>query len=168
MLEARDDEDFQEIQNDKRIKYTRLPDKIGINAGRAVLLSLVTTEYFVFCDGDFEFHQESKVEKFLEIITETGFDIIGGGMGQNHFSPWQEFGRYEVTKGPDGSCVARQNGDYGTLEQYHGCSVRDIIASFFIARTMTAGTIRFDPLFTQIAHREYFVDDIGQLRIAVW
>jgi len=37
-----------------------------------------------------------------------------------------------------------------------------------MARTLTAGTIRHDGLFKQIAHREYFLDAIGKLRIAVW
>ena len=75
---------------------------------------------------------------------------------------------YEVTRGSTGHCVARQIGDFGTLEQYPGCSVRDVVANFFIARTMTTGTIRFDPLFTRIAHQEYFLDALGQLRIAIW
>ena len=44
-----------------------------------MLLSLVTTEYFISCDDDFIFHNETRIENFLEIITKTGFDIIGGG-----------------------------------------------------------------------------------------
>ena len=164
----RDSEKFKKIQNDKHIKYIRLPEKTGWNAGRAALLSQVTTEYFITCDDDHEFHNETNIEAMLEIITKTGFDIIGGGMGFNHFTPWQTFGRYDLTRGSTGHCVARQSGDFGTLEQYPDCSVRDVIANFFLARTMTAGTIRFDPLFTQIAHREYFLDAVGQLRIAAW
>ena len=48
------------------------------------------------------------------------------------------------------------------------CHATDIIQNFFIGRTLTAGKIRHDGLFKQIAHREYFLDAIGKLRIAVW
>ena len=55
-----------------------------------------------------------------------------------------------------------------SLPGYEKCQASDIILNFFIARTLTAGTIRMDGLFKQIAHREYFLDGIGKLRIAVW
>ena len=54
------------------------------------------------------------------------------------------------------------------LPGYEKCQASDIILNFFIARTLTAGTVRMDGLFKQIAHREYFLDGIGKLRIAVW
>ena len=54
------------------------------------------------------------------------------------------------------------------LPGYEKCQASDIILNFFIARTLTAGTIRMDGLFKQISHREYFLDGIGKLRIAVW
>ena len=55
-----------------------------------------------------------------------------------------------------------------SLPGYEKCHAADIVQNFFIARTLTAGTIRFDGLFKRIAHREYFLDAIGKLRIAVW
>ena len=54
------------------------------------------------------------------------------------------------------------------LPGFENCHAADIVQNFFIARTLTAGRIRFDGLFKQIAHREYFLDAIGKLRIAVW
>ena len=54
------------------------------------------------------------------------------------------------------------------LPGYERCQASDIILNFFIARTLTAGTVRMDGLFKQIAHREFFLDGIGKLRIAVW
>ena len=55
-----------------------------------------------------------------------------------------------------------------SLPGFEKCHAADIVQNFFIARTLTAGTIRFDGLFKRIAHREYFLDAIGKLRIAVW
>ena len=54
------------------------------------------------------------------------------------------------------------------LPRFENCHAVDIVQNFFIARTLIAGTIRFDGLFKQIAHREYFLDAIGKLRIAIW
>lgn len=46
------------------------------------------------------------------------------------------------------------------------CYVSDITSNYFIARTTSAGTIRMDPVFSQRAHREFFLDGIGHLRVA--
>ena len=54
------------------------------------------------------------------------------------------------------------------LPGFEKCHAADIVQNFFIARTLTAGSHRFDGLFKQTAHREYFLDAIGKLRIAVW
>ena len=61
-----------------------------------------------------------------------------------------------------------KNPSISALPEYEKCQASDIILNFFIARTLTAGTIRMDGLFKQIAHREFFLDSIGKLRIAVW
>ena len=161
-------DDFKSIQNDKHIKYIKLSERTGWNAGRAALLSQVTTEYFVSCDDDHEFNQNTNLEKMLDIIQHTGFDIVGGGFGKSTLTQWGSMARYQVQHGQSGHCLTRHAGFHGTLASYPNCQVGDVISNFFIARTLTAGSIRFDPLFTQIAHREYFVDGLGQLRIAVW
>ena len=54
------------------------------------------------------------------------------------------------------------------LPGYENCQASDIVLNFFIARTLTAGTVRMDGLFKQIAHREFFLDGIGKLRIGLW
>ena len=46
--------------------------------------------------------------------------------------------------------------------------IYDIVQNFLIAHTLAAGRIRFDWLLKQISHREYFLDAIGKLKIAVW
>ena len=136
-------------------------------------MSQVTTEYFITCDDDFIFNNNTRVERLLDIIVKTGFDIVGGGVtgGDDGFG-WGEWGqamRYDIQRGNSGHCVTRRDGFYGTLStKFPDCHVGDVVYNFFIARTLTAGSIRFDPLFTQVAHREYFLDGTGQLRIAIW
>ena len=46
----------KKLQQDKNIRYFKLPEDNGWNSGRAVLISQVQTEYFVTCDGDFIFN----------------------------------------------------------------------------------------------------------------
>ena len=57
----------------------------------------------------------------LEVIENTGFDIIGGGVeqgfevgaSQSFFSNWLNFGKYKIKKGTSGDCISRQFGFYG-------------------------------------------------------
>ena len=57
----------------------------------------------------------------LEVIENTGFDIIGGGVEQgfevgpslSFFSNWLNFGKYKIKKGTSGDCISREFGFYG-------------------------------------------------------
>lgn len=40
------------------------------------------------------------------------------------------------------------------------------ILIFGFGRTSTAGSVRMDPTFSKTAHREFFLDAIGRLRVA--
>ena len=61
------------------------------------------------------------LETFLEVIENTGFDVIGGGVGKkfevvptnSFFSNWLNFGKYKVTKGASGDCISREFGFHG-------------------------------------------------------
>ena len=64
---------------------------------------------------------ELRLETFLEVIENTGFDIIGGGVGvdlevgpsNSFFNNWLNYGKYKVTKGANGNCISREYGFYG-------------------------------------------------------
>ena len=120
------------------------------------------------------------------------------GLGKGWANDWLNHGKYHVKQGNIGYCLHRDYGYYGlgfqhfnaklkwdtvnasflivelvripprSLPGFEKCHATDIVQNFFIARTLTAGTIRFDGLFKRIAHREYFLDAIGKLRIAIW
>ena len=106
----------------------------------------------------------------LNIIETTGYDIIGGGVGMDHLNAWRAYAIMKIEKGnfDDGFCIKRAKGNYGTIPGYPNCYVVDLIANFFIARTLTAGSLRFDGQFREIGHKEWFLDAIGRLRVAVW
>ena len=64
---------------------------------------------------------ELRLETFLEVIENTGFDIIGGGVevdlevgpSNSFFNNWLNYGKYKVTKGANGNCISREYGFYG-------------------------------------------------------
>ena len=58
-----------------------MPENSGWFAGRALLISQVQTEFFVWVDDDFEFTAETNLEKLVEVISKTGYDVIGGSIG---------------------------------------------------------------------------------------
>ena len=110
-----------ELEKDENIRYFKLPENNGWNSGRALLISQVQTEYFVSCDDDWIFNDSTNLEKMLEIIEKTGFDVIGGGLGENlhlgpndsYFNNWLNHGKYRIQKGANGDCVKRDFGFYG-------------------------------------------------------
>ena len=65
-----------------------------------------------------------------------------------------------------GNCYHRLKSDYVPLPHFgDNCHLADIVENFFIARSSTAGTVRMDPQFKHKAHREWFIDSVGKLRI---
>ena len=58
-----------------------MPENSGWFAGRALLISQVRTEFFVWVDDDFEFTDDTNLEKLVEVISKTGYDVIGGSIG---------------------------------------------------------------------------------------
>lgn len=150
------------------VKHYMMPEYSGWFAGRALAISQVTTEYFLWVDDDFVFQPNTNLEWQLNVIRTTGYDVIGGGVGMAGESGWARKRNLNIAYGADGNCYARQLGKVIPLPGYEkDCHVADIISNFFIARTITAGTVRMDPMFNQIAHREFFLDAIGKLRIGM-
>ena len=57
----------------------------------------------------------------MDIIERTGFDIIGGGLGEplniepndSYFNNWLNHGKYRIQKGTNGYCVKREFGFHG-------------------------------------------------------
>ena len=71
-----------------------------------------------------ESESELRLETFLEVIDNTGFDVIGGGVGvslekfpvgpsNSFFNNWLNYGKYKVTKGGSGDCISREFGFHG-------------------------------------------------------
>jgi hypothetical protein len=145
-----------------------MPAEEGWFAGRALAISQVRTPYFVWVDDDTAFNKETNIAEMMQIAEKTGYDIIGGGLGSKARREWQHFDRFDIPYSEKGYCYNRVRPKYDIpLTGYEGkCFVVDVTANFYLARTATAGAIRMDPQFEQKAHREFFIDSVGKLRIA--
>lgn len=159
---------FQEIDQEKfpKVKHYRLPEGEGWFAGRALAISQVRTEYFLWVDDDFVFNNETDLEFMVKVADTTGYDVIGGGVGAPRRNIWQERDHFVIERAKEGFCYNRVR--FGNTIPLPGfeddCIVQDVILNFFLGRTSTSGRIRMDPNFENIAHPEYFMDGIGTLR----
>ena len=78
-------------------------------------------------------------------------------------------GVIEISYDKNGYCFDRKGGRKIPLNGFENdCHVADIVANFYLARTAKAGSVRMDPMFDQKGHREWFIDSIGKLRIAMY
>lgn len=95
-----------------------------------------------------------------------GYDVIGAAINTPRPDEWSKYNKIIIKNGIDGNCYDRVKADRIPLPYFgDDCHLADIIPNFFIARTETAGSVRMDPQFKQKAHREWFIDSIGKLRI---
>merc|ERR1712242_242104 len=91
------------------------------------------------------------------------------GTDKQRLSKFNSKNYFDIQRNVDGFCYERRPtsvpvklGTYDLDE----CYVSDIVSNYFIARTNSAGKVRMDPHFAERAHREWFLDGIGGLRIA--
>ncbi|WP_317897497.1 glycosyltransferase family 2 protein [Aurantibacillus circumpalustris] len=70
--------EIKELFPDLNIKYIPIAFDSGLSKGRNVLLSMLTTPYFLLCDDDFVLDKRSDVGKAFNCIVENNFDIVGG------------------------------------------------------------------------------------------
>ena len=191
------DQDYQSINVTEfpNARQYKMPGHSGWFAGRALAISQVETEYFIWFDDDFqegiltvahsfshfrsksgplpvELHlkitAETKLELLFNIIEDLNYDVVSGKVGfDNHVTNFQQKTRFYTERNKDGFCYDRRPAPYHVkIPEYPDCQIADIVTNYFIARTTSAGTIRMDPQFRERSHREWFLDGVGFLRIA--
>jgi glycosyltransferase involved in cell wall biosynthesis len=66
--------------SDLNLHYISLPFDSGVSVGRNTLLKNVKTKYFLLCDDDFEFSDETNLPYNLNLIDKSNLDILGGSV----------------------------------------------------------------------------------------
>ncbi|XP_077867823.1 beta-1,4 N-acetylgalactosaminyltransferase 1-like [Saccoglossus kowalevskii] len=172
ILIADDSENKQKL-NGINVKHFLMPFKEGYSAGKNLLVSQVRTKYFLWVDDDFVFTNYTILERFVEKLESTTaeLDLVAGlisnmkGIAMERFSKngWTDV---EHVKGKSGGCLFRRKLPVTKVKEFPNCKLKDMVINFFMAKTEAVRNVGFDLVFERIAHREFFVDALGHLRIA--
>ncbi|XP_070551058.1 beta-1,4 N-acetylgalactosaminyltransferase 1-like [Ptychodera flava] len=158
------------------IKHYQMPFAEGYNAGKNLLLSQVRTKYFLWVDDDFIFSKRTKLELFVEKLDSpmANLDLVGGMFEQDDGSLLpcicantdNYYTALDISWGSHGYCLSAKKSDHGKVDQFPNCRFLDMVANFWMAKTEAVLKVGFDLRFERIAHREFFIDAVGVLRIA--
>ncbi|XP_065147483.1 beta-1,4 N-acetylgalactosaminyltransferase 2-like isoform X2 [Paramisgurnus dabryanus] len=164
IIVADDSHDPQKVVGDNIEQYF-MPPAQGWFAGRNLAVSQVTTKYFLWVDDDFLFLNETRIERFVEIMEALPeLDVVGGSVHGNQFSFRLH---YEEGNTEEGGCISRGSGTHkAPLPGFEGCFFTDIVVNYFVARTDAVRRVGFDPLLRRVAHPEFFIDGLGHLLVA--
>ncbi|XP_030649103.1 beta-1,4 N-acetylgalactosaminyltransferase 2-like [Chanos chanos] len=151
--------------NGTNIEQYIMPPAQGWFAGRNLAVSQVMTKYFLWVDDDFLFIDDTKIEKFVEVMEAVPeLDVVAGGVGRDrvYFKVKYEEGDVE-----EGGCLTRFIGQsHQTLPGQPHCSLVDGVVNFFLARTDSVRRVGFDPFLKRVGHSEFFFDGLGDLLVA--
>ncbi|XP_064170338.1 beta-1,4 N-acetylgalactosaminyltransferase 2-like [Anguilla rostrata] len=153
----------QKVNGDNIEQYF-MPPAQGWFAGRNLVVSQVTTKYFLWVDDDYEFSEKTKIEKFVEIMESMPeLDVVAGSVGwlKNSFKLVYHEGDEE------GGCLTRVRGNYQRIPGIPNCFFTTGVINFFLARTDAARRVGFDPLLKRVGHSEFFMDGLGELLVAI-
>ncbi|KAM4618023.1 beta-1,4 N-acetylgalactosaminyltransferase 2-like [Discoglossus pictus] len=160
VIVADDNENTEKLQ-EKNVEQYFMPFAKGWFAGRNLAVSQVTTKYFLWVDDDFIFTENTKLEKFVQVLEETDLDVVGGSVDGNDF----KFKILYQEGDEDGACLHRRHGSYHKLEGFPNCVVASGVVNFFLAHARRVLAVGFDPKLQRVAHTEFFVDGFGSLRV---
>ncbi|KAJ8250865.1 hypothetical protein GJAV_G00214090 [Gymnothorax javanicus] len=141
-----------------------MPPAQGWFAGRNLVVSQVTTKYFLWVDDDFYFTDNTRIERFVEIMESMPkLDVVAGSVGAlaNSFTLIYEEGD------EDGGCLTRVKGNYQPIPEIPKCYYTSGVINFFLARTDAVRRVGFDPLLKRVGHSEFFMDGLGELLVAI-
>ncbi|XP_002733030.1 beta-1,4 N-acetylgalactosaminyltransferase 2-like [Saccoglossus kowalevskii] len=162
---ADDSENKQKLEGNN-VKHYLMPFLEGYAAGKNLLVSQVRTKYLLWVDDDFVFTKDTLLERFVEKLESptADLDLVAGYLVSRKEHPWAHV---SYINDDDGGCISESDTSYGTLKEFPNCKLMDIVTNFFMAKTDAVRTVGFDSVFERISHREFFVDALGHLRIAV-
>jgi len=109
-------------------EYHVLPFDCGLSYGRNFLVEKVPTKYLLLLDDDLIFINQTKIEKFVDILdSDDRIDIVGGRRREKH--------RYypaELTLDHNGILSIKREKSKGKIGKYR---IYDFVQNFFLAKT---------------------------------
>lgn len=138
------------------VEHLLMPYDSGTSAGRNLALSKVDTEYVVTLDDDFVFNDQTKLEKWLEILENNKeIDIAGG---QVHGHPQYQSSLYIENN----ALIFKPN----PRNQLRNFALWDIVLQFWMGRTDKIKEIGgWNNSFKTCDHIPFFFQALGKLNI---
>ncbi|XP_002733029.1 beta-1,4 N-acetylgalactosaminyltransferase 1-like [Saccoglossus kowalevskii] len=171
ILVADDSREKQKLDGNN-LKHFLMPFLEGYNAGKNLLVSQVRTKYFLWVDDDFVFTNDTILERFVEKLESSTAELdLVAGLILHHGNVVEDFSEKAWTdvayaRGNGSGCLIRRRTPVVTLKEFPNCKLKDMVINFFMAKTEAVRKVGFDLTFERFAHREFFVDALGFLRIA--
>ncbi|XP_066272605.1 beta-1,4 N-acetylgalactosaminyltransferase 1-like [Branchiostoma lanceolatum] len=147
----------------ENIDHYVMPFGAGWFSGRNLALSQVTTPYFLWVDDDYVFVNDTKLEKFVEVLDNTNMDLVSGRVG-NRILMYSKMSI--IPGGEQGDCLFQDHDYFGRVPGYPHCYLTPKVTNFFMGRTDEVRAVGFDPTYSRFGHTAFFVDAMGRLRMA--
>ncbi|CAH1266400.1 B4GALNT2 [Branchiostoma lanceolatum] len=161
---ADDSRPVEDLQAEN-VDHFVMPFAAGWFAGRNLAVSQVTTPYLLWVDDDFVFVPETKLENLLEVLENTKLDLVAGTVGRTGIRFTEKM---DIVPGDEnGDCLRIHDlHHWGPVPGFPQCRLSTRVINFFLARTDSVRAVGFDPVYTRIAHTQFFMAAIGRLRVA--
>jgi len=116
-------------------EIVRLPYDCGLSRSRNILVEKVKTDYVLVGDNDFLYTDSSKVDKMLEFLENSNFDLIGGRIKENEVRNYQGF--IDIIRFPNSIQCRRLNNQDIASKKLNSLTYEkiDLVFNFFVART---------------------------------
>lgn len=141
------------------VTYLRLPEDIGVSAGRNALLDRVETPYLMLLDDDFEFVRRTKIETLVQLVDQNELDLAAGDCLRvkrkaKLFLTCKRKPFHGLFDFRDGE-LRLISGNHGTR---NGALLCDITHNFYVARVDAIRAMGgWDSQLRQNEHTEFFV-----------
>ena len=158
------DGDDENVYEDENMKTILLPFDTGLSAGRNAGVAEVETEYFVLCDDDFIFTDETDVARWKDLLIKYDFDILGSRIQATEYSSGNWTWLWDDKRG-DGRIYEKHG--YHSSWQDNGFTVAhvDFCLNTFIARTKVIQEHPWDEKYKIMEHRPFFYKYRNALRV---
>ncbi|CAH1253340.1 B4GALNT2 [Branchiostoma lanceolatum] len=145
---ADDSRPVEDLQAENIDHYV-MPFGAGWFGGRNLALSQVTTPYFLWVDDDYVFVNDTKLEKFVEVLDNTNMDLVSGRVGNKILM----YSKLSIIPGGDhGDCLFQDHEHFGRVPGYPHCYLTPKVTNFFMGRTDEVRAVGFDPTYSRFGH----------------
>lgn len=136
------------------ITLLKMPFDSGLSAGRNLMVEHCKTDYFLLLDDDFVFTEETKIEKFYEIIKSNKKIGLVGGLCLESGREIHYEHKLEIK---DGILYQQYDGD--NWEEINGIQAKKTgcVLNFGLFRTALFKDIKWDNNLKLSEHTDYFL-----------